>query len=67
MIEVGKEFKKCLDEIKGPEEKLPFAQGFLKGFHLGGLCAREDFTEALELLAKGKLSKEIERLKREAR
>jgi len=67
VINAGEEFQKCLDEIKGLREKLLFGQGFARGFRLGCECAKEDVTEALELLAKGKLSEEIEKLKREAR
>ena len=67
MINAGKEFKKCLDEIEDPRKKLLFGQGFIKGFNLANKIAREDLAKAFELLTQGKLSEEIEKLKKEAR
>lgn len=70
MIDAGKEFEKCVSEIVDPQEKLLFGQGFVKGFKLGLKVNRENakkaIAEAFELLAKGKLSEEMEKLKREA-
>ena len=67
MINVGKEFRKELNAIGDPREKLLFGRGFAKGFKLGCESAKENVTKAFEHLAKGTLSEYLEKLKGKAK
>lgn len=65
MIDAREEFRKCLNDIEDPREKVLFGKGFIKGFEVACESAKENVAEAFEHLKKGTASEYTAKLREE--